>query len=99
MSASSEQHWFITEWADNPPAPATAASVYQRRALLIWPGLDRARLRRTHGDPWKIARLVARRTSLPIESILSLLMGIRVDADASTIDPSGSAAQHRGADR
>ncbi len=95
MSASSQQHWFVSEWVDGPPAPATAASVYQRRALLIWPGLDRARLRRTHGDPWKIARLVGRRSSLPTESILTLLMGIGVAADASTADWTESAAQQR----
>ncbi len=86
MSASSQQHWFVSEWVDGPPAPATTASVYQRRALLIWPGLDRARLRRTQGDPWKIARLVARRSSLPAESILTLLMGVGVAADARMAD-------------
>jgi hypothetical protein len=37
--------------------------------------LDRARLRRTNGDPWKIARLVQTRTSLALEDILLLLMG------------------------
>jgi hypothetical protein len=43
------------------------------RALLIWPRLDRAQLTRTHGDPRKVARLVARRTIHSEEAILSLL--------------------------
>jgi hypothetical protein len=43
------------------------------RALLIWPRLDRAQLTRTHGDPRKVARLVARRTNHSEEVILSLL--------------------------
>lgn len=46
------------------------------RALMLWPGLDRARLGATGGDPLRIARLVARRTSLPIETILAML-GVR----------------------
>lgn len=46
------------------------------RALAIWPGLDRRKLTRTCGDPYRIACLVARRTALPIESILRLL-GVR----------------------
>jgi hypothetical protein len=91
MTTSSQQYQFITPWADGPPAPPTSSD-YQRRALLIWPGLDRARLRRTHGDPWKIARLVGRRTSLSMESILILLMGLGVAADASAADRTEPAA-------
>jgi hypothetical protein len=49
---------------------------YSARALLIWPGLDRARLATTRGDPHRIARLVARRTNLPHETILRML-GVR----------------------
>ena len=45
------------------------------RALSIWPGLDRARLSRTRGDPRKLARLVARRTIHSEETILTLLGG------------------------
>ncbi len=43
------------------------------RALSIWPGLDRTQLTRTHGDPRKLARLVARRTIHSEEAILTLL--------------------------
>jgi hypothetical protein len=49
------------------------------RALLLWPGLDRGRLATTRGDPVRIARLVARRTALPPETILRML-GVRVGA-------------------
>lgn len=53
-------------------------SPYERRALVLWPRLDREKLRRTHGDPARIARLVARRTTLPVEKIV--LMLVMVDA-------------------
>ncbi len=87
MSVSSQQYQFVSEWADGPSLPVTTPAMYQRRALLIWPGLDRERLRRTHGDPWKIARLVASRTSLSTESILTLLMGISIAARAADTAP------------
>jgi len=45
------------------------------RALALWPGLDRQKLRRTQGDPNRVARLVARRTTLPPEAIVALLTG------------------------
>lgn len=46
---------------------------YAERALVLWPGLDRSRLRRTRGDPIRIARLVARRTALSLDEIVELL--------------------------
>ena len=67
---------FVSDWNDTPPRSAPAHIDYRRRALGIWPGLDRARLRRTMGDPWRIANLVATRTSLAHEDILVLLMGL-----------------------
>jgi hypothetical protein len=45
----------------------------ERRALTMWPRLDRAALRRCRHDPRRIAALVARRTSIPPEAILQLL--------------------------
>jgi hypothetical protein len=62
------------------PAIDTATSPigradYRARALAIWPGLDRQKLRRTQGDPNRIARLVERRTRLPVEAIVGLLTG------------------------
>jgi len=53
------------------PAPG-----YEARALLLWPGLDRGRLTATRGNPARIARLVARRTALPPETIMRML-GVR----------------------
>jgi hypothetical protein len=52
---------------------------FRARALAIWPGIDPRKLRRTQGDPLRIARLVERRTRLPIESIVSLLTGHPVE--------------------
>jgi len=66
---------FVTDWNDIPPLPARPATDYRRRALAIWPGLDRVRLRRAHNDPLRIARLAASGTSLPIETVVVLLMG------------------------
>ncbi len=51
------------------------ARVYRCRALLLWPGLDRVRLSRTHGDPVRIANLVARRSGQPLDVIVSMVTG------------------------
>ena len=51
------------------------AGVYRRRAMLLWPGLDRSRLARTHGDPVRIASLVARRSGQPLDVIVSMVTG------------------------
>jgi hypothetical protein len=51
------------------------ACQYSQRALSIWPRLDRRALSRCACDPQRIATIVARRTSLPIEAILSLIVG------------------------
>lgn len=50
-----------------------AAETIRRRALLVWPRLDAAALRRCNGDPERVAALVARRSSLPREAILGIL--------------------------
>lgn len=50
-----------------------AADAMRRRALLIWPRLDAAALRRCGDDPERVAALVGRRTSLPHEVILGIL--------------------------
>jgi hypothetical protein len=44
-----------------------------RRALALWPGLDRRALARCRHDPERIARLVARRTALDLATIRALL--------------------------
>ena len=52
---------------------------YRCRALLLWPGLDRIRLSRTRGDPFRIASLVSRRSGQPVDVIVSMLVGERVE--------------------
>jgi hypothetical protein len=66
------------------PTTATpgAAIDCRARALAIWPGLDRDKLRRTHGDPVRVARLVEQRTRLPVEAIIGLLTTQPVDHPA-----------------
>lgn len=46
---------------------------FMQRAMLIWPRLDQRVLARCGCDARRIARYVARRTSLPIEAIIALL--------------------------
>jgi hypothetical protein len=57
----------------------------ERRALALWPRLDRAALRRCHSDARRIAALVARRTTMPPEAILNVLtMPPVADSDIDT---------------
>ncbi|HEX7949567.1 MAG TPA: hypothetical protein VF494_04390 [Candidatus Limnocylindrales bacterium] len=62
---------------DRPPPRdgGTAAADVRRRAMAMWPGLDRKKLARTCGDPARVARLIERRTTLPRESIIGILEG------------------------
>jgi hypothetical protein len=53
---------------------AVDESLYARRALALWPRLDREKLRRAKDDPRRIARLVARRTTLSVETIVLMLV-------------------------
>ena len=58
----------------NRSTPADPSGVdVRRRALLLWPGLDRRKLSRTGGHPRRVARLVERRTSLTLDVILGML--------------------------
>jgi hypothetical protein len=67
-----------------PGLPTTAAAL-ERRALALWPRLDRAALRRCRQDPARIAALIARRTALSPETIKQvLLMPAVSDEDVST---------------
>jgi hypothetical protein len=54
--------------------PVDAVDAIRRRALLVWPRLDAAALRRCGSDPERIADLVGRRTTLPREVIVGILM-------------------------
>ena len=65
---------FIADWNDLPASSAPIDRRYRRRALSLWPRLDAVQLRRAHDDPWRIARIVALRTSLPLETIVELLL-------------------------
>jgi len=53
----------------------------ERRALALWPRLDRAALRRCHNDAHRIAALIARRTTMPPEAIYNVLTMPAVAAD------------------
>jgi hypothetical protein len=46
---------------------------YYARALALWPRLDHPRLARVRTDPNRVAALISRRTTLPVEAILALL--------------------------
>jgi hypothetical protein len=62
-------------------ATSVRASPLDARALALWPRLDRRRLRRCHGDPQRLVALISRRTTLPHETILALLLGTAVSRD------------------
>jgi hypothetical protein len=65
-----EEH--MARWAlgaDNDESPTTI----ERRALALWPRLDAKALKRCGHDPRRIARLVARRTPLPLDTIMGML--------------------------
>jgi hypothetical protein len=51
----------------------TESDDYIERAMLLWPRLDRARLRRVAADPARMAGLIERRTSQPYDAILAML--------------------------
>lgn len=66
-------------------AQTSGAADLERRALALWPGLDRAALARCHNDARCIAALVARHSTLPPQTVASLLAMPRVaDADIGT---------------
>jgi len=49
------------------------SSCYLERALLLWPRLDRSKLRKIADDPKRMAEVIEKRTSLPFDSILAVL--------------------------
>jgi hypothetical protein len=60
-----------------PDLPRSAGEIaepdYTDRAILLWPRLSRAQLRRVAADPERIAELVCRRTSQPYTSVVAML--------------------------
>ena len=63
------------------PAREDGLGFLERRALGLWPRLDKAALRRCHGDVKKISQLVSRRTTLPPEAIAKVLLMPAVNED------------------
>ena len=82
-------------------APTTGAPAswlegeYARRAMTLWPRLDRRRLRRCHDDPNRIAVVVAGRTALPYESIVKLLVEDETVEDEPDADCASGADDRR----
>ena len=69
----------------HPGPSSSAAPALERRALALWPRLDRKALRRCHQDPARIAALISRRTLLSPDAIKQvLLMPAVSDDDVST---------------
>jgi hypothetical protein len=54
-------------------ASRPVTTCYLERALLLWPRLDRAKIRRFADDPARIAEIVEHRTSQPFDVILAML--------------------------
>jgi len=50
-----------------------SSTCYLERALLLWPRLDRAKIRKVADNPVRIAEIVERRTSQPFDAILAML--------------------------
>ncbi len=50
-----------------------SAACYFERAMLLWPRLERAKIRRAADNPCRIAEIVARRTKQPYDVILAML--------------------------
>ena len=69
----------------SPAASPASRELLRRRALAIWPRLDRAALRRAGEDVDRVASIVERRSSLPRESIIGILRMPEVtDDEAAT---------------
>ena len=58
----------------HPQPTSVDADAMRRRALATWPRLDPAALRRCGDDIECVASLVERRSALPRESILGILL-------------------------
>ena len=79
-----------------PPAPRVACravrpttSCYLERAMLLWPRLDRAKIRKVADNPTRIAEIVERRTSQPFDVILAMLTKQSPPLTAPTDEASG----------
>lgn len=84
-----------------PPTPRDArrsvppsTSCYFERAMLLWPRLERAKIRRVADDPYRIAEIVERRTSQPYEVILAMLTKQSPPITAPTEETAGFDSPH-----
>jgi hypothetical protein len=57
--------------------------------LLLWPRLDRAKIRKVGDNPIRIAEIVERRTSQPFDAILAMLTKQAPALSAPTEDSTG----------
>jgi hypothetical protein len=60
-----------------PPVRHPQVELVFARARALWPGLDAKALARTGGDLRRVARLVGRRTALPEDTIVAMLLASR----------------------
>ena len=75
---------------DRHERPVTPS--YLERAMLLWPRLDRARLRRVADDPLRIAEMIQGRTSQPFEVIVAMLTRTTEALTSPTEESSGFAS-------
>lgn len=57
--------------------------------MLLWPRLDRAKIRKVADDPARIAEIIERRTSQPLDVILAMLTKQAPPLQAPTDDATG----------
>ncbi|MGD0248363.1 MAG: hypothetical protein ABSB75_04845 [Candidatus Limnocylindrales bacterium] len=62
--------------------------------MLLWPRLERAKIRRVADDPYRIAEIVERRTSQPYEVILAMLTKQSPPITAPTEETAGFDSPH-----
>ena len=73
--------------ARRPVRPAT--SCYLERAMLLWPRLDRSKIRKVADNPARIAEIIEQRTSQPYDVILAMLTKQAAPLTAPTEEASG----------
>jgi len=70
----------------DPLPPAASLPDYYGRAVVLWPRLACARIARVRHDPYRMASIVARRTTLSYRSILELLGADPAEAEPASRD-------------
>lgn len=67
--------------------------------MLLWPRLDRSKLRKVADDPARIAEVIARRTSQPYDAILAMITRQNPTLNAPTEESAGFESSHADAAR